>query len=60
MSNLANKSSQSPRNGDPEGQMLLPAECAGKVKLGQETIVKLDDYPYNKYGSIKGVFSSIS
>src|SRR5690606_35790949 len=42
------------------GQMHLPVHGAGKVKEGQEVIVKLEDYPYMEYGSIKGIVSSIS
>ena len=42
------------------GQMTLPAHGAGKVKIGQEVIIKLDDYPYTEYGSIKGKVASIS
>ena len=42
------------------GQVILPALGAGKVKIGQEVIVKLEDYPYLEYGSVKGKVSSIS
>ena len=42
------------------GQMTLPAAGAGKVLTGQEVIIKLDDYPYSEYGSIKGKVSTIS
>ena len=42
------------------GQVILPAVGAGKVKIGQEVIVKLEDYPYLEYGSVKGKVSSIS
>lgn len=42
------------------GQMTLPAWGAGKVKLNQEVIIKLDNYPYMEYGSIKGIVSSIA
>lgn len=42
------------------GQLLLPVRGAGKVKVGQEVIVKLDDYPYLEYGSVKGLIKSIS
>jgi multidrug efflux pump subunit AcrA (membrane-fusion protein) len=44
----------------PYGQIILPAMGAGKVKVGQEVIIKLDDFPHNEYGSIKGTVSSIS
>lgn len=42
------------------GQMTLPAFGAGKVKIGQEVIIKLENYPYIEYGSIRGKVSSIS
>lgn len=42
------------------GQMLLPSIGAGKVKIGQEVIIKLEDFPYLEYGSIKGIIESIS
>ncbi|MBX3255000.1 MAG: HlyD family efflux transporter periplasmic adaptor subunit [Chitinophagaceae bacterium] len=44
----------------PYGQVSLPAIGAGKVKMGQEVIVKLNDFPYVEYGSITGTISSIS
>lgn len=42
------------------GQMLLPTSGAGKVQVGQEVVVKLDDFPYLEYGSVKGTVESIS
>ncbi len=42
------------------GQMTLPAYGAGKVKPGQEVIIKLEDYPYTEYGTITGRIASIS
>ncbi len=35
------------------GQVLLPISGAGKVKKGQEVIIKMADYPYMEYGYIK-------
>lgn len=49
-----------PDTDKPYGQVLLPALGAGKVKVGQEVIIKLDDFPYNEYGSITGRVNSIS
>jgi hypothetical protein len=49
-----------PQNDKVIGQLVLPAHGAGKVKIGQEVIVKLEDYPYIEYGSIRGVVKSIS
>lgn len=42
------------------GQVWLPESGSGKVKPGQEAIIKLDNYPYIEYGSVKGVVQSIS
>ncbi|MET4140273.1 HlyD family efflux transporter periplasmic adaptor subunit [Pedobacter sp. UYP1] len=42
------------------GQVSLPAIGSGKIKIGQEVIVKLDNFPYMEYGSIKGRVNSIS
>ena len=42
------------------GQVILPAQGSGKIKTGQEVIVKLDNYPYMEYGSITGRINSIS
>lgn len=49
-----------PRNTDVLGQMLLPAQGAGKVKEDSEVIIKLHNYPYMEFGSIEGRVSSIS
>lgn len=43
-----------PIQGTPYGQLHLPASGSGKVKVGQEVIVKLDEFPYIEYGFIKG------
>nr|WP_302850453.1 HlyD family efflux transporter periplasmic adaptor subunit [Pedobacter mucosus] len=42
------------------GQVILSARGSGKIKLGQEVIIKLDNYPYIEYGSIKGQVKSVS
>jgi multidrug efflux pump subunit AcrA (membrane-fusion protein) len=42
------------------GQVSLPAMGSGKIKIGQEVIVKLDNFPYMEYGSVKGRVNSIS
>ncbi|MDB5157360.1 MAG: HlyD family efflux transporter periplasmic adaptor subunit [Mucilaginibacter sp.] len=42
------------------GQVTLPAQGSGKIKIGQEVIVKLDNYPYMEYGSITGRIKSIA
>lgn len=49
-----------PENTEPYGQVSLPAYGAGKVEVGQEVIIKLDDFPYNEYGSVTGNISNIS
>lgn len=49
-----------PKEDKAFGQVILPAQGSGKIKLGQEVIVKLDNFPYLEYGSISGTVKSIS
>ena len=42
------------------GQVYLPSQGAGKVGIGQEVIIRLDNYPYMEYGSIGGRVTMIS
>ncbi len=42
-----------------EVEVMLSAKGMGKIKVGQEAIVKLDDYPYKEYGFLKGIVSDI-
>lgn len=49
-----------PKEDKAFGQVILPAQGSGKVKNGQEVIIKLDNYPYMEYGSISGRVKSIS
>lgn len=49
-----------PDNNQLIGQVNLPENGSGKVKIGQSVIVKLNNYPYNEYGSIKGKVKRIS
>ncbi|MFH6935164.1 HlyD family efflux transporter periplasmic adaptor subunit [Flavobacterium sp. FlaQc-30] len=49
-----------PDNNELIGQVNLPENGAGKVKAGQGVIIKLNNYPYNEYGSIKGKVKRIS
>lgn len=49
-----------PQKKDMIGQVQLPLAGAGKVQIGQEVILKLDNYPYAEYGSIKGKVKNIA
>ena len=42
------------------GELLIPAQGAGKVKPGQTVNVKLADYPYDEFGQLKGRVQSVS
>jgi len=42
------------------GQVFLPEQGSGKVIEGQEVLIKLDNYPYTQFGSIKGRVKNIS
>lgn len=49
-----------PDNNQIIGQVNLPENGSGKVKIGQSVIIKLNNYPYNEYGSVKGKVRGIS
>lgn len=49
-----------PNQNEMIGQVYLPENGSGKVKIGQSVIIKLDNYPYNEYGSIRGKVTAIS
>ncbi len=42
------------------GHLSMPASKSGKVQIGQEVILKLDNYPFQQYGKLYGKVSSIS
>ncbi|MGE9312667.1 HlyD family secretion protein [Niabella sp. CJ426] len=49
-----------PNNEEPYGQVVIPALGAGKVKLSQEVILKLNNFPYTEFGVVKGRVAGIS
>jgi hypothetical protein len=49
-----------PDNTQIIGQVTVPNLAAGKIQIGQEVVIKLDNYPFNEYGSIIGTVSDIS
>ncbi len=40
--------------------MKIPSQNAGKVKVGQKVLIKLDNYPFQQFGALVGEISSIS
>lgn len=42
------------------GEVYVPSNGVGKVEIGQEVIVKLENFPFREFGTIKGVVNSIS
>lgn len=42
------------------GEAIIPALGAGKVKIGMEVNIKLNDYPYDEYGLLVGKVLSLS
>ena len=42
------------------GRVTLTIRNSGKVKEGQKVIVKLDNYPFEEWGSLTGIVKSIS
>lgn len=42
------------------GKLVIPAQNAGKVIIGQKVFVKLDNYPYQQYGMLIGKVTNFS
>ena len=42
------------------GEAYIPIVGAGKIEVAQDVNIKLNDYPYNEYGLLKGKVASIS
>lgn len=42
------------------GEVMIPSFGAGKIETGQTANVKINNYPYDEYGLMKGVVKSIS
>lgn len=42
------------------GEVMIPSFGAGKVKVGQTANVKINNYPHDEYGLLKGTVKSIS
>jgi multidrug resistance efflux pump len=42
------------------GRVLLPVEKSGKVTVGQRVVLKLDNYPFQEFGSVSGKVASKS
>ena len=42
------------------GRVTLPIRNSGKVKAGQKVIIKLDNYPFEEWGSLLGEIENIS
>lgn len=42
------------------GLVTMPVKNSGKVKIGQDVIIKLDNFPYQEWGSLKGKIRDIS
>lgn len=44
----------------PIGKALLPIQGSGKVKIGQQVNIRLNNYPDQEFGYVKGIIRSIS
>ncbi len=49
-----------PAQGSVCAEMYVPLVGAGKIEAGQDVNIKLYDYPYQEFGSVKGRVKSIS
>lgn len=50
-----------PKNNlQPFGKLTLPAKNTGKIKKGQDVFIKLDNYPYQEFGQLRGTIKLLS
>jgi len=42
------------------GKMSVPSFNSGKIKSGQQVLIKLDNYPYQQFGTMNGLITDIS
>jgi HlyD family secretion protein len=49
-----------PGNEDFFGEMAIPQNNMGRVKVGQEVLIKLKSYPFEEYGMLKGEIKYIA
>lgn len=42
------------------GEVRVPSEGAGKIKVGQPVNVKVNNYPFDEYGLLKGTIIKVS
>ena len=49
-----------PKDNSVIGELEIPSYGAGKVEVGQSVNVKLNDFPYEEYGQIKGRVNYVS
>ena len=42
------------------GEMMVPQQNLGKVKVGQRVLIKLDGYPFNEFGLVNGRIAQLS
>lgn len=49
-----------PPKNEVVGEVMISAVGAGKVKVGQTANLKIDKFPYDEYGLIRGVVKSVS
>lgn len=49
-----------PKDNQVVAQLIVPPNGAGKIKIGQEVIIKLVSYPYQEFGKLLGKVKSTS
>jgi multidrug resistance efflux pump len=49
-----------PKDNKVVAQLIVPPNGAGKIKMGQEVVIKLASYPYQEYGKLIGKVKTIS
>jgi multidrug efflux pump subunit AcrA (membrane-fusion protein) len=52
--------SVSPNDNKVLAQLIVPPRSVGKIKIGQQVVIKLESFPYQEFGKLIGNVSSIS
>ena len=42
------------------GKVIMPLQNSGKVALGQRVNIRLDNYPYQEFGMVKGIVKNVA
>lgn len=45
---------------DLVGKLMIPSQNAGRIEIGQRVLIKLDNFPFQQFGTLGGIVKSVS